>query len=774
MTKKILIIIFVLTSFFSYSQKNKILLGKKAVESYYEAFGELKTPNEIIVVNSQKTAKQYVYNFNNGGWLIIRDNAPKYTVMAFNDKGHYNVIGNPFYNGEDKHSIKKTINSSTVKKILKSVNVSNLKNTQDTNSNVDAFLTDVWGGVNCKDSNGAYYYPSNHYTPSHCSPGCVAIATSQVLHYYEWPIIGVGNHVYKDNFSGTLARHLGMFDNHNYDWANMLDEYFGVDATVVQQEAIGRLFYDVGISVEMDYEPAGSTNNLNNVPNSLANYFRFSGTYNSNTGSSFWNTMYNHTQLLRPVPVATHNSANDEGHVFVVDGYKVSGAGTKYHVNWGWYNQDPIFGNTYNGWFAIQNWQAGDSGYDIIDGAIFNMLPEPQIMSITPTGSGNDFTVSWEVSDRLTWTEFTLEQKVDQESSWTEVASGITQKNYTISNPTGNVYQFRVKAKSEGQYYANSWSEREVYAISGSYNGYAAFGGGQHCYARQTPETTIDFTGDYTMETWLRVHAGNQDGDVIFDQKDVFGLTIKNVTASDYSVRFKSFSSGVSITSSGTKPLNEEWVHIAVSKTGNNIKLFINGEQQASASNSFNLIASDNALNIGEKFHGSYSGLINADFDQTRLSSVGRYASNFTPNQAVDFTVDTYTKAYFKYQNVHRNRLKDEAHKISVVAVNSSNYVVWKLDSDTTASISQQELNSMLKVYPNPTTNYITIAYTDNNSINLDELTFSVFDLTGKQVINTSINSVNNKIDLTNLTSGTYFLKVSGKDFSATQKIIKQ
>ena len=745
-------------------------LAKVATKTFYNFAAKEAIPKSYIRIDADKAQKSIAFNFENGGWIIIKDDAT-HEIMAFSEKGELTGIDNPLMKGR---SLQKGLISNTIKSDIKQINFNNLSTARRNTNNVDAFLPDVWGGVNCFDAGGSNVYPGNYYTPIHCSPGCVAISNSQVLHYYQWPIIGVGSNTYKDNYTDrnsvtTLKRHSQQFDNHTYDWANMLDAYQGVNSTTVQQEAVGTLMYDLGVAVEMDYEDEGSTSNLANMPSVLSNYFRFSGVYHTKSWGSFWTKIRESIEMLRPIPIAIENSDNNEGHVFVADGIVISGSTQLHHLNWGWYNRD----NT-NGWYNIRAWVVGGTGYDTVLGAIFDMLPEPQIMSITPTGTGNDFTISWEASNMLNWTEFTLEQKVDQETTWTEVATGITQKNYTITNPTGDVYQFRVKAKSEGQYYDNSWSEREVYAVSGSYNGYVAFGGGQHCYARQTPDTDIDFTGDYTMETWLRVHAGNQNGDVIFDQKDVFGLTIENVTASDYAVRFTSFSSGVSITSSGTKPLNDEWVHIAVSKTGNAVKLFIDGDLKASANNSFNLIASNNALNIGEKFHGSYSGLINADFDQTRLSSVGRYASNFTPDQSTDFTVDNDTKAYFKYQNVHRNRLKDEAHKISVVAVNSSNYVVWKLDSDSTASISQLELNSMLKVYPNPTTDYVTVNLANNNVLNFDNLTFSVSDINGKLILTKSLSETDHKIDLNNLTSGTYLLTVKGNDFSATQKIIKQ
>jgi len=741
-----------------------------ATKTFYE-FTEIKAiPTNYVVIDSDKDNKSIAFNFKNNGWIILKDDNT-HEIMAFSEKGRFTGIDNPLMKGRSLHN--GIINKSVINKI-NNIDFKNLTSVKRNSNNVDAFLPDVWGGVNCFDTGGSNVYPGNHFTPIHCSPGCVAISNSQILHYYQWPLVGVGNNTYKDNYTDrdgntTLKRHTQHFDNHTYDWANMLDEYQGINSTTAQQEAVGTLMYDMGVAVEMNYEDSGSTSNLINIPTVLSNYFRFSGVYHAKSWGSFWTKIQESIEQYRPIPIAIENSDNNEGHVFVADGIVISGATQLHHLNWGWYNRD----NT-NGWYNIRAWVVGGTGYDTVLGAIFDMLPEPQITSITPNGTGNDFTINWEVSNLLNATEYTLEQKVDDDTAWTEVASGITQKNYTVTNPSGDVYIYRVKAKSEGTYYANSWSEREVYAVSGNYNGYVSLGGGQHCYASQTPDTDVDFTGDYTMETWLRVHSGNQSGDVILDQNNVFGLTIENVTSTDYSVRFKSFSSNVSITTSGTKPLIDHWVHVAVSKTGNNVKIFVDGVQQASASSSFNLIASNNALNIGEKYHGSYSSFIIADFDQLRLSSIGRYSSSFTPNQETEFAVDSDTKAYFTFQNIHRNRVKDNASKLSVLAINDPSYVEWKLDTNSTASVNQQELNSMIKVYPNPTTDYITIDYSKNSSINLNDLTFSVFDITGKQVIKTSINSVNNKIYFTNLTSGTYFLKVSGKDFSATQKIIKQ
>ncbi len=774
-TNKVVFLLFsmLLTAPFVRAQDLKMELATKATASFYEVTGEKNAPISAIVIDAGQANEKYVFNFSNGGWIILKKEVAVYSVLAFAEKGQFVIENSPLFSTELIETIQ--INEQDSALILANTSFDSNSGRETEDDYIEPFLTDVWGGVNCweNENHNSYSYPSNFYTPYHCSPGCVAIASSQVLHYYEWPIKGVGNNVYADDYNGDFLRHQAFFDHTSYDWDNMLDVYMEASSSEVEQQAVGKLMYNMGVAILMNYEPSGSTNNLDNVPFALENFFRFSGHYQPESWSPFWTRVYDGIQQLRPTPIAIENSDNGEGHVMVANGYKLLSGNPYYHINWGWYNK---YG--YNGWWNIQGWSPGDTGYDTIVGAIFDMLPEPQITSVTATGTGDDFQVQWEVSDRLNWEEFTLEQKVD-DGAWEVVASAIPTKNYTITNPTGTVYQLRVKAKVDGTYYDNSWSEKEVYAVSNWYNGYVSFEGSQHAYARQTPEEALDFTGDYTFETWIRVHGGNQDGDVILDQQNVFGFTIDEVTASDYSISFKSFSTNAELHSNqaGSKLQNEQWVHVAVSKTGNTAKLFVNGELRDSSTTGFNLSSSNNYLNMGEKYHGSYSSYIIADIDQLRISSTGRYPSAFTPNQNVHFDVDDTTVSYFTFQDVHRKRLKDNAQGLSFVVNNAPNNANWKFEENSgSLTVAEQQLfDTMLQVYPNPTMDYINVIYTENDTFNLADLSFSLFDVNGKKVSEiTSITTQENQIDVTQLTTGTYFIKVSAKGFSATQKIIKQ
>ena len=70
-----------------------------------------------------------------------------------------------------------------------------------------------------------------------------------------------------------------------------------------------------------------------------------------------------------------------------------------------------------------------------------------------------------------------------------------------------------------------------------------------------------------------------------------------------------------------------------------------------------------------------------------------------------------------------------------------------------------------LKIFPNPTSEFITI-----NSLAKNNLSFSIFSTVGKTVMNGNINKSNPKINISNLESQLYILMIGGNSF----KIIKK
>lgn len=78
--------------------------------------------------------------------------------------------------------------------------------------------------------------------------------------------------------------------------------------------------------------------------------------------------------------------------------------------------------------------------------------------------------------------------------------------------------------------------------------------------------------------------------------------------------------------------------------------------------------------------------------------------------------------------------------------------------------------NKGIRVYPNPTKGQLNIAINDYSG----KLSIQVFDLNGRNVYNQDVNNFNTEsaINLSNLQSGMYLIKVDGENVSYTQKII--
>lgn len=188
----------------------------------------------------------------------------------------------------------------------------------------------------------------NKYCPEvdkHSTPvGCMATAMAQIMRYHKWPEKGTGSISYN-----TLTHGIAIsvnFGNTTYAWDKMLDRYGyvysedgkqqGYSFTDEQNDAASLLSYHCGAASQMDYAPEGSGTGIYQAMYALVDNFGYSrNIYVSNrdffTQESWEELLYSELEAKRPI-LYTGYTQKQEGHAFVVDGYKNG----MFHVNWGW------------------------------------------------------------------------------------------------------------------------------------------------------------------------------------------------------------------------------------------------------------------------------------------------------------------------------------------------------------------------------------------------------------------------------------------------------
>jgi hypothetical protein len=159
-------------------------------------------------------------------------------------------------------------------------------------------------------------------------------------------------------------------------------------------------------------------------------------------------------------------------------------------------------------------------------------------------------------------------------------------------------------------------------------------GSGDYLVAANTPNISIA-TGDFTIEFWLywnsvagqadivssRPNTSAQTGYVIYLGTNYFGFVMSSNGSS------WDFNQAPAFTwSSGT------WYHCAVTRSGSNIRYFVNGTQVGNTYTYLNSIAQTNPLVVGGSPGGNY---LNGYIDDLRVTKgYARYTSNFTPPAA--------------------------------------------------------------------------------------------------------------------------------------------
>lgn len=200
--------------------------------------------------------------------------------------------------------------------------------------------------------------------------GCVAITMSQIMRYYKYPTKGIGSNTYSMNGETLTAD----FSASPYQWDKMLPIYEKGKYTDEEAKAVSELMRQVGISVNMKYEPNFSSSYTSSAQNALIKYFGYNPNMNRYTRNYYseqeWMDMvYKELSEQRPIYYSGNDSKWENGHAFVIDGYKADG---KVHVNWGW-------GGYQDGDFDIGILTPKNSGdYSYYQDMIVGIQPEQQ------------------------------------------------------------------------------------------------------------------------------------------------------------------------------------------------------------------------------------------------------------------------------------------------------------------------------------------------------------------------------------------------------------
>lgn len=168
-----------------------------------------------------------------------------------------------------------------------------------------------------------------------------------------------------------------------------------------------------------------------------------------------------------------------------------------------------------------------------------------------------------------------------------------------------------------------------------------------------------DFTfgsGDFTVEFWVRInamHGGANKKSFVIEKDARTGDTTNSSWTMYQADDLLHFDLNTDGTGAGWNshswtwtPSTATWYHVAVSRSGNNLRAFIDGTQIGSTDDVTGITVYDGTatLHIGKSNgYDSLGYYLDGWYDEIRISTSARYTSNFTPPSSAFTCADAST-----------------------------------------------------------------------------------------------------------------------------------
>jgi hypothetical protein len=173
-----------------------------------------------------------------------------------------------------------------------------------------------------------------------------------------------------------------------------------------ERDAVNLLSFHCAVAANTNFKTGGSTAYPEDGVTVFQQHFGYSNCYiietlqnngemNPISYTQWVDTLKREIDNMRPILLCGWTSAG-KGHGWVCDGYKYDGADLRFHMNWGWGEDNSSDG----GYFSLSSIKPGSYDYTPHQKAIINIYPDvmdtpTNAVYVTPEGSGNKDGSSW-------------------------------------------------------------------------------------------------------------------------------------------------------------------------------------------------------------------------------------------------------------------------------------------------------------------------------------------------------------------------------------------
>ena len=212
----------------------------------------------------------------------------------------------------------------------------------------------------------------NYYTPCHWYCGCVATALAQLMRFHEYPSASVAAQTftcYSNAVSVSLTMKGGI-----YDWTSM-PLVPNSSISDAQRESIGRICYDAGVAMRMQYTSGGSGALTSFAFDPLKSIFGYAsaqsylaGQVESLPESAIRNAILANLDAGYPVMLGISDANHDNGHAILADGSGDADGTLWCHLNMGWSGTSDI-------WYALPDIPTAQCTFAAVDDVVYNVFP---------------------------------------------------------------------------------------------------------------------------------------------------------------------------------------------------------------------------------------------------------------------------------------------------------------------------------------------------------------------------------------------------------------